>query len=182
MLSILFTLVEENDRDKLTRLYHAYHKMMLRLARSKLKSVRHANYVADAEDVVQNAWCRIVKHVDKIDLSKHERVIRSYILTIVSNETARFLRAQEECHPLEEGIADEDFLQRLHVKERYRAVVGAIGRLDERYRNALYLHYVMEHPVKEIAAMLDVPEKTVYTRIERGKKKLLELLGKEGIT
>jgi len=184
VLSMLLTLVEENDHDKLVKLYHAYHSTMLRLARSKLKSARDTNYASDAEDVVQNAWCRIVKHIDKIDLTRQERVTKSYLLTIVSNETARFLGARDEWHPLEESTeaAGEDFVERLQVSERYRAVVEAIKRLDEKYRNALYLHYVMEKSVKEVAEMLDIPEKTVYTRVERGKKKLLEMLGKEGIT
>ena len=66
--------------------------------------------------------------------------------------------------------------------EKFRAVVDAVKRLEDKYSNALYLYYVTERPIREIAALLGVPEKTVYTRIERGKKKLLEMLGKEGIT
>ena len=180
MLSILLTLHEEADRDKLRRLYDSYHKAMLRLARAKLKRGGNDNATYDAEDVVQNAWCRIVKHASEIDLSREERVTKSYLLTIVSNECARFMSQRRVDEPLEQDVETEDFVERIEVRERYRAVVDAIKRLDDKYSNALYLHYVMEKSVKEVADLLGVPEKTVYTRLERGKKKLLEILGKEG--
>ena len=180
MLSMLLTLSEEADRDKLRRLYDNYHKTMLRLARAKLKRGGNANAAYDAEDVVQNAWCRIARHAQEIDLSREERVTKSYLLTIVSNECARFMSRRRVDEPLEQDVETEDFVERIEVRERYRAVVDAIKRLDDKYSNALYLHYVMEKSVKEVAALLGVPEKTVYTRVERGKKKLLEILGKEG--
>ena len=105
---------------------------------------------------------------------------KSYLLTIVSNECARFMSQRRVDEPLEQDVETEDFVERIEVRERYRAVVDAIKRLDDKYSNALYLHYVMEKSVKEVAVLLGVPEKTVYTRLERGKKKLLEILGKEG--
>ncbi len=182
MLSMMLMLAAENSRDKLRHLYDTYHLTMLHLARAKLKRGGDFNAALDAEDVVQNAWCRIVKSLDAIDFSKNERVIKSYILTIVSNESARFLRERSVEHEPEQAVEEEDFVEQLQLRERYRAVVEAIKRLDEKYSNTLYLHYVMERSVKEVADMLGVPEKTVYTRIQRGKKKLLEHLRKEGIT
>lgn len=182
MLPILLTVGVEEDRDKLRRLYDRYHITMLRLARAKLKRGGDPNAAVDAEDVVQDAWCRILKHVGEIDLSQNERVVRSYILTIVSNECARFLRKRPDELPLELDADGENFVEQIEIKERYRAVVEAIKRLDDTYSNVLYLYYVAEKSVREIAALLGVPEKTVYTRMERGKKKLLERLRKEGIT
>lgn len=179
MLPMLLTLVEQEDRDKLRYLYDTYQKTMLRLARAKLKSYGSDNVAWDAEDAVQNAWCRIAKHAEAIDLSQNERVVKSYILTIVSNECSRLMRQRKVDAPLEQDVETEDFVERLQIKERYRAVVEAIKRLDDKYSNALYLHYVMEKPVKEVAALLGVPEKTVYTRLERGKQRLLEILRKE---
>lgn len=182
MLPMFLMTLDDGERDKLSHLYHAYHMQMLRLARVKLKKGGCANVAIDAEDVVQNAWVRIVKHADAVDLSKNERVVRSYVLTVVSNECARFLRERVLEEPLEENVADESFVKQLELSERYRAVVDAVKRLEDKYSNVLYLYYVTERPIREIAALLGVPEKTVYTRIERGKKKLLEMLGKEGIT
>lgn len=181
MLSMLLTLVEQEDRDKLRILFEKYHVTMLRLARAKLKHYGNGNAALDAEDAVQNAWCRIVKNAEAIDSSQNERTVKSYLLTIVSNECARLMSRRRVDEPLEGDVEAENFVERIEVRERYRAVVEAIKRLEDKYRDALYLHYVMEKSVKEVAALLEVPEKTVYTRVERGKKKLLEMLGKEGI-
>ena len=51
---------------------------------------------------------------------------------------------------------------------------AAIANLDERYSITLSLRYVENLSIKEVASMLGIEEKSVYTRLERGKKKLLE--------
>jgi DNA-directed RNA polymerase specialized sigma24 family protein len=49
-------------------------------------------------------------------------------------------------------------------------------RLDDRYRIPLYLRWVEELPVKAIARMMDLPPKTVYTNLSRGKAILIKML------
>ena len=181
MLQILLMIAEERDREKIKRLYETYHSAMLRIAHERLKKWRDDNAETDAEDVVQNAWYKIVKHIDKIDGLADEQSVRGYVFVIVCNEAARFMGERHVELSLNEGVDDTDFIEQLNLRENYRAVVEAIKRMEERYSNALYLHYVMETPVKEVAALLGVSEKTVYTRLARGKQKLLEELGKEGI-
>jgi DNA-directed RNA polymerase specialized sigma24 family protein len=44
----------------------------------------------------------------------------------------------------------------------------------------LLLYYCDERAPKEIAEIMDVPEKTVYTRIARGRALLLSKLNEEG--
>ena len=60
------------------------------------------------------------------------------------------------------------------------SIVEKIKQLDDRYSITLLLYYGEKMDVKKISELMGVVEKTVYTRLERGKKLLLEELSKEG--
>ena len=69
----------------------------------------------------------------------------------------------------------------LSIKERYDTVVKGITLLDDKYRAPMYMKYVEELSPEEIAEMLELPIKTVYTRLARGKALLLEYAQREGV-
>ena len=50
------------------------------------------------------------------------------------------------------------------LKENYNQVVKAIEELDEKYSTTLYLFYCKEMTVNEIAKIMGISAKTVYTR------------------
>lgn len=52
-------------------------------------------------------------------------------------------------------------------------------QLGEKYRLALVYRFCKGYSIKEIAELLGIPEKTVYTRVERGQKMLKAMLNKE---
>ena len=134
---------------------------------------------SDAEDAVQNAFVKIVKHINKIDFSMEERSIRAYILKIVANEAisvANDYRILEDIDDLADRIEDGDFFGMLRVQERYEDVVEAIQQLDERYSIPLALRCADNMEIKAIAELLGISEKSVYTRLERARKKLIEIL------
>ena len=68
----------------------------------------------------------------------------------------------------------------MRIIERYEKVVKAIEKLDEKYSLTLLYRYNENMSVGEIATLMGVPEKTVYTRLERGKKLLLQSINGEG--
>ena len=53
--------------------------------------------------------------------------------------------------------------------------------MDEKHRCVLTLKYKNIKKPKEIAVMLGLKEKTVYTRISRGEAELINALKKEGV-
>jgi RNA polymerase sigma-70 factor (ECF subfamily) len=100
-------------------------------------------------------------------------------MTIVANEAKIFMSDIVYCEDLEKYenlMSDEDFIKQICIREQYQAVVAAVAQMDERYSTTLSLRYVDNLSVKEIAVLLGIEEKSVYTRIERGKRKLLEKL------
>ena len=67
----------------------------------------------------------------------------------------------------------------MRTKVRYDEVVEAISWLDEKYSIPLSLRYAENMDVKEISKLLGIAEKTVYTRLDRAKKLLIEKLNGE---
>ena len=55
-------------------------------------------------------------------------------------------------------------------------VFRALRELDEKYRSVMVLFYVEGYDVKEISAMLRVPQGTVKSRLSRGREKLKTII------
>ncbi len=180
MLLYLISLVEDKDVPKIEYIYNKYHGDMLRFAKSRLKKAKIPSYVTDAEDVVQNAFCKICKYISKIDVNVREKELKTYVFTIVANESNNFISDYEFVEPFDDGYAemgDDDFFKKISITESYERVIKAIENMDEKYSITLLYRYHKGMSVKQIAALMGIPEKTVYTRLLRGRKLLLEALG-----
>jgi RNA polymerase sigma-70 factor (ECF subfamily) len=57
-----------------------------------------------------------------------------------------------------------------------RAVLTALARVDDRFREPLVLFYLDQLSYREIARRLDLPIGTVMSRLSRGKKLLRQQL------
>jgi RNA polymerase sigma-70 factor (ECF subfamily) len=152
---------------------------MMRFAASKLGRFGRSVESHEAEDAVQNAFVKIVKNIDKIDFSRGEKRVKNYCFSILVNEIYNFLEENIEIFEfVEEFWPDEEYnyIEELNMQENYARVVKAIEELDERYSTTLYLVFSEEKTVGEIAEMMGISPKTVYTRLARGKKLLLDSL------
>ena len=182
VLNFLLMIADESNREKIEYIYYKYHDDMIRFARYKLKDFDIDSYELDSEDVVQNAFLKIVKYIDAIDISKPENQLKSYIFSIVANETKNFIEDDTHYDDIDiyaETMIDDYFFDKLQINIRYGHVVEKIKQLDERYSITLLLYYGEEMDVKKISELMEIAEKTVYTRLERGKRLLLEILSKE---
>ena len=182
MLTFLLMLSDEEHHDKIKFLYHTYHADMLRFARHRLRQMGLHSFEVDAEDVVQNTFIKIIQYIDRIDAGAPYKKLRAYLFSIVVNECNDFVREQaavENIDDYESVLEDGDFFGALRMEQRYDTVMQAIAALEERYSFTLFYRYAKNMTVADIAQTMGVPEKTVYTRIERGKRLLLKLLAKE---
>lgn len=55
-------------------------------------------------------------------------------------------------------------------------VVGALAQLSPMQRGSVVLHHYAGYPVKEVASILDSTEPAVWVHLNRGRKRLRELL------
>lgn len=182
MLNFLLMIADESNREKIKYIYYKYHDDMIRFARHRLKYLGISSYELDSEDIVQNAFLKIVKYIDAIDISKPENQLKSYIFSIVAHETLNFIEDNVDYDDIDiysETMIDDYFFDKLQINIRYEHVVEKIKQLDEKYSITLLLYYGEEMDVKKISELMEIAEKTVYTRLERGKRLLLEDLSKE---
>ena len=171
MLLLLLTISDDEVLRKILTIYDKYHINMLRYARSLLRCLEDKNYYVDAEDIVQNAFIKIRKSIESIDMTQPEKVIGGYLMKIVKNEVTNYIKKKNNDISLGNILTvckQCDFLEEFSKKELYIKVIKEIEMLDERYRRVIEMRLIEEKSVKEIANTLQIPESTVYTQISRG--------------
>lgn len=69
------------------------------------------------------------------------------------------------------------------LRGEYRRLLwDAVQKLSDPLKEVITLHYYMELPAVEIAALLNCPEGTVYSRLHNARRRLAEALVAQGIT
>jgi RNA polymerase sigma-70 factor (ECF subfamily) len=137
----------------------------------------------DAEDAVQDAFLRAIRHFDGF----HGVDGRAWLLSIVRNTCFTRLRGRpssgenvefdEEIHTVEGAPGPEVDLERRAAAESVRE---GLDRLTVEFREVLVLRELEGLSYKEIAQVSGVPIGTVMSRLARGRKQLLLALGSPG--
>lgn len=122
----------------------------------------------DALDVVQDT-------VYKAYLGLYKLKKNQYFLTWVTKiliHTSYSILKKKEITVSKQDIVDQtsvDLDQRIDL-------IQAVGRLKDKYKDAIILFYFLDLPISEIASIMNIPKNTVKTYLFRGKKKLKEML------
>ncbi len=151
------------SNENFPHLVQQYKDMIFRLAYSYTK-----NHF-DADDVTQNVLLQLYK-TDK-DF-KSESHLKNWLVRVTVNHCKNLFRAPWRKHENLEDYANTLFFEDDQGRELFCLVMG----LDQKYRVTLMLHYYEGYSIREIARIMDVPEKTVSTRLARGRKILKELM------
>jgi len=141
---------------------------------------------AEAEDAVQEAFLRVLRHESRLSEIRDYRV---WLVRIVWNIVLDRKR-RAKTRPEGEDIADH--VRTLPAGDRpadatvissqeHARILAIVDRLPPREREALLLSAVEELTTAEIAAALDTTESSIRSRIFRARKELAILLEKEGI-
>ena len=186
VILLLWMLTDEQAHDRILHIYHRHHDDMIRFARARLRKMGDANYFADSEDIVQNAFVKIIKYIDAIDLGRSEKQVKIYLMSIVVNEINTFLSKKASVVGLDEIAEAEDiddtFYEQLQLQDCRQSILDAMRSLDSKYLAVLWYRYYKNYSVEQIARLIGITEKAVYTRLLRAKKMLIEQLGKENLS
>ncbi len=188
MLYFLLSIADEGQHDKIKFIYRKFGDDMLRFAKYLFRCSGNKYCGFDVEDAVQRAFYKITRYIDAIDFARGEKSVKSYCLSIVSNEVSDILEDRlgtDEYEDAAEIVIDEDsidnILSSVASSYLYEQVVKRIKKLKPKYANTLMYRYYHNMSVKEIADMMGISEQTVYTRLRRGMDKLHELLEEDNI-
>lgn len=188
MLSLYFAYLDDaSDQRLFEDIYNAYRKQMVSLALSILGQPE------DAEDAVHKVFLRVAeRNWDAVRSIKCDQDLRNYLLKATKNTSLNMLETKKHTAASVDAImefdlagitalSDDDFLEQVCNRAEMERIVQAINALDEKYRNALYYHFVMELTMAETAKALGQTYAATKKQLFRGKKMLLKLLGMEGV-
>lgn len=181
MLSFLLAISDLADHDKILYVYNTYHTTLVKYARNIL---RGSSKTMDEEDAVQNMYVNLIKYIHNIKCWDDEKQLKAYLLTMTLHECNRLQKKSFDYENMDDFenvlVSDEDFVCAVNNSDDYQRVVRLISEMEEKYSIPMHLRWGEELDVKMIAQRLELPVKTVYTRLERGKLILMKLLEKEG--
>jgi RNA polymerase sigma-70 factor (ECF subfamily) len=128
-----------------------------------------------AEDLVQETFLRAWRSLDSLE---NDKAAKAWLFTILRRENARqYERYRPELVDIEGQAVAEAQDQEPDRKMDRELLLNAIRRLDEDYREPLLLQVIGGFSGKEIAAILDLNNNTVMTRLFRARSKLKQEFG-----
>jgi RNA polymerase sigma factor (sigma-70 family) len=141
---------------------------------------------ADAADIVQTAWLRLVEHLDRIE--DPTRLI-GWLVTTTRRECLRVLRrsGRERLVAADEGALDivdeaaEPLDAGLIVDERNAELWRAFRRLPERCQRLLRIAVAMPQAYDEVSAALQMPVGSIGPTRKRCLTQLRTLLDGTGL-
>lgn len=174
---------QSDDADAFDELYTQHAPAIYRLGWAMLKQTQAA------EDVVQETFLRAHKARQRFDPNRAS--LGTWLYQIALNYCRSHLRRKRlltipwlrqtgesldlpDPRPGPESNALRGEYQRL--------LWAAVQNLSDPLREVVILHYYMELPAVEIAAMLNCPEGTIYSRLHNARRRLAEELAAQGVT
>lgn len=128
---------------------------------------------ADAEDCTQNTFEKLYRKSPEFIDEKH---LKAWLLRVAINECKHCLRDKSRLVPMD---SVREFT--LPESDDSRDISWALMRLPVKYREVLYLYYVEQYKVGEIAVILDTKSGTVKSLLKRGRDKLRDIYGGDDI-
>ncbi len=126
---------------------------------------------ADREDAVQETLRRAW---EKRASLKNDHHLQTWVIRILINVCHDIQRERQRLIPTEK-ISEPV----IHAPTDTVDLRNCLFQLDERERIPIMLHYIEGYEVREIAAILRIPQGTVKSRLDRGRRQLKDICREE---
>ena len=150
-------MISSGTDEYITRIVREYSAALFRIAYSVLHNR------ADAEDMVQEAFIRLMTARPKFADSEHEK---AWLIRVTINLSRNRLKANARFagETVNQAEAPQD--------ESHGDVLEAVLSLPEKYSTVIHLYYYEGCSIAQIASILKIPAATVGTRLSRGRAAL----------
>ncbi len=163
------------DDEALAALVSQYAGILYRVAFSVLRNS------ADAEDAVQEAFLRVLRHRDTLDEVRDQRVWLIRIVWNIVLDRKRRAKTRPETDDVAElarvlpsqGLTAEEMAS---AAQHHAHVLGCIEQLPAKERQVLMLSAFEELSSVEIASVLGITESSVRSRLFRARNLVAGLL------
>ncbi len=133
---------------------------------------------ADAEDVAQEVFVRLLKNQPQFENEEHEKAwfIRTGVNLCKDLIKSKWRTTTVSIDKIPEQERANFTLPFMEEDE----TLWKVMELPEKYRNCLYFFYYEDYSIREIAQILKMPENTVKTNLKRGREALRDSLSRNG--
>ena len=163
----------KDDRKAFERIVDKYEKTIFNIA------FRIVNDYEDAMDITQTAFMKAYENIDSYNPS-HK--FFSWLYKITVNESLNHLNKKKRTEKLDNNVAinlesPEEYTAHSEISRRLQY---ALMKLKFDYRIVVILRHFNSLSYREIGDVLDIPEKTVKSRLFTGRQLLRDILIKQG--
>jgi RNA polymerase sigma-70 factor, ECF subfamily len=166
---------QHEEEAALAALVDEYASTLYRVAFSVLRNA------SDAEDAVQEAFLRVLRHRDSLDEVRDRRVWLIRIVWNIVLDRKRRAKTRPETDDVSElarvlpanGLSAE---QRVSAAQHHAHVLGCVDQLPAKEREVLMLSAFEELSSVEIANVLGVTESSVRSRLFRARNLMADML------
>jgi RNA polymerase sigma-70 factor (ECF subfamily) len=158
----------------------AFEELVIRYQKPVFNAIcRMVRNEEDAKEIAQNVFMKAFLNLGKFD---RERRFFSWLYRIAMNDSINFIASSHPAEPLLESqrsaaaAPDEDF----ETTETRRHVDDALSSLTPEYKAVLVLRHFLDCSYEEISEVLNVPEKTVKSRLFTARHQLRDVLLNRG--
>lgn len=162
----------EGDTKAFEKLIERYQKPIFNVA------LRMLNDYQDAEDVTQVVF---IKAFEKLDTFKSKYKFFSWVYRMAVNESLNFIKRERRYEGLDvTTLANENNVERAFTDfETKQQVELALMLLQPSQRAIVVLKHFHGLSYQEIAYIMEVPEKTVKSRLYESRQKLRKIFFKQ---
>jgi RNA polymerase sigma-70 factor (ECF subfamily) len=175
---------EELDRIAIERCRQgdldAFGRLIDRYERPVFNAILHmVGNAEDAREICQQVFMKAFEHLDTYDANRR---FFSWIYRAAINESINHLKSRRPSEPLDERLQypQPDPAQTYEEAERREHLQKTIRSLDENYRAVVILRHFLHFSYREMADVLNVPEKMVKSRLFTARQLLRQALEAKG--
>ena len=163
------------DTEAFARIIERYQRVVYN---TSLRMVRDSD---DARELTQRVF---VKAFENLKSFNSQYKFYSWLYRICVNETLNYCKNRGRFESLEESMTATDIAadQLAENNLLHSTIQDALMRLTPEYRMVLVLRHYHDLSYQEIASVLEVPEKTVKSRLFTARQEMRDLLQRKGVT
>ena len=175
LLLLLYIFIFQITMNDFNNLFRKYHRRLL------LYSLKYVESESDALDIVQNMFVAIWENEK---YKQDEKLVNAYLFSSVKNGCLNYLKHQKIVKKFEnetslqlmtmEAVHYQSGERSLIEQENMKQINDAIDSLSDIYKEVIFLSRFEGLKNHEIAEKLNIPVRTVETRIFRALSTLKE--------
>ncbi len=151
--------------DSIEAIMHTHGNMLFRLCLITLGNA------SDAEDAVQETLLKYLQKAPAFENAEHEK---AWLITVATNKCRDMLRFRSR-HP----VVDIDEIKEFAKDASDSGILDALMTLPDKFRTVLFLYYVEEYHIEDIARVIGKTTSAVKMRLHKGRRLLRETYQKE---